>query len=549
MTETTRDSIKGATACKADQDARTLFIRFSQKQPETGDEIKKLYPNVHFVRTIVRNKAGIDYAFIEFENVDECIAAKNKLIIMGLKGKEVFVDIVGDSSNARKKPRVKDQVPQNPNRLFICNLPQGVKRTKLQELFPTAVTVSIPQRSKKNGFVYGFVQFRSPAEAKAALDASQDAIIANQKITVLLASRSELKQELKKNNGFKSALLSLKVSSQKKKAEAGEKELNRVRKVNDVEAKDKSQDHIYAEENMDVTAQTKGDDGGDGAKANDLTGEDMGSKFLDGEDTYFDGTSAETIVDDKMEDHEEVEKVVRSDNKYAEIENEAALDTIKPFWHTRAFLKWIKEKDVKTKHVVAVDSEKQEEREIVQDRKENEESRREDVDSIMDEIQKKVEDQQIKMAEERLNETIVDDKMEDNEEAEKVVKSDKEYAEIESEVIAVDSIKQEDVKTKHEVALDSEKQEEREIVQDRKENEESRREDVDSIMEEIQKKAEDLQMKMAEERLKMINEQMKIENKKVKLRKIEEKAKKKDQKIILGKNNCRPKIVFSFNSL
>ena len=53
----------------------------------------------------------------------------------------------------------------------------------------------------------------------------------------------------------------------------------------------------------------------------------------------------------------------------------------------------------------------------------------------------------------------------------------------------------------------------------------------------------------AEERLKMIDEQMKIENEKQKLKKKEEKAMKKEQKTILGKDNSRPKLAFSLNSI
>ena len=45
----------------------------------------------------------------------------------------------------------------------------------------------------------------------------------------------------------------------------------------------------------------------------------------------------------------------------------------------------------------------------------------------------------------------------------------------------------------------------------------------------------------------MIDEQMKIENEKQKLKKKEEKAMKKEQKTILGKDNSRPKLAFSFN--
>ena len=129
--------------------------------------------------------------------------------------------------------------------------------------------------------------------------------------------------------------------------------------------------------------------------------------------------------------------------------------------------------------------------------------------------------------------------------------------------VAVDTVKQEDLVTRSEVAVNivdqignsmtkseaamsSGKQEEGE--RNTEEKEMSTREDLESIMEEIQEKVEEQQRKLAEERLKMIDQQMKMEDERLKLKKREEKSKKKEQKVILGKDNCRPKIVFSFKS-
>jgi len=64
-------------------------------------------------------------------------------------------------------------------------------------------------------------------------------------------------------------------------------------------------------------------------------------------------------------------------------------------------------------------------------------------------------------------------------------------------------------------------------------------------MEENQKKIDDQQKKMAEERLQMIEEQMKIEHEKQKLKKKEDKKAKTEQKMILGKDNSRPKLSFA----
>jgi len=124
-------------------------------------------------------------------------------------------------------------------------------------------------------------------------------------------------------------------------------------------------------------------------------------------------------------------------------------------------------------------------------------------------------------------------------------------------VVAMDTVKQEDVMTRSEVALNSVDQIGSEAAmlsaklgeRNTAEEETSTRGDLESIVEEIQEKVEEQQRKMAEERLKIIDEQMKMENERLKIKKREEKSKKKEQKIILGRDNCRPKIVFSFNSL
>ena len=49
----------------------------------------------------------------------------------------------------------------------------------------------------------------------------------------------------------------------------------------------------------------------------------------------------------------------------------------------------------------------------------------------------------------------------------------------------------------------------------------------------------------AEERLAMVEEQRKIEEQRQRLRKEQEKRVKEEQKVILGKNNSRPKLSFS----
>merc|ERR1712128_91354 len=175
-------------------------------QPKTADEIKELHSDIKFVRTPrVGNgkaKGSINYAFLEFGNTEECKAAKNKLATTQFKGNEVYVDFVGSNSKAKKKT-AKTTAQLNPTRLFVCGLADGVNKTNLQEMFPKAGSACIPQKSKKKGTSYGFVQFSTPADAKAAFDAAQDLTIANHKITVLFAKMTETKPQVQKKKAEK----------------------------------------------------------------------------------------------------------------------------------------------------------------------------------------------------------------------------------------------------------------------------------------------------------------------------------------------------------
>merc|ERR1712129_406221 len=145
---------------------------------------------------------SINYAFLEFGNTEECKSAKNKLATTQFKGDEVYVDFVGVNSKAKKKT-TKAAGQLNPTRLFVCGLADGVNKTNLQEMFPKAGSACIPQKSKKKGTSYGFVQFSTPADAKAAFDAAQDLTIANHKITVLFAKMTETKPQVQKKKAEK----------------------------------------------------------------------------------------------------------------------------------------------------------------------------------------------------------------------------------------------------------------------------------------------------------------------------------------------------------
>jgi len=209
------DITKDETDRKKEQDSRTLYVRFGDKTqlPSTADQIKELHPHIKFVRTprtAVKGKKtepAIGYAFVEFGNPEECKEAHKKLSTTLYKGKELIVDFVGEKSK-NKKQKSQAQTNQatsrlNPTRLFICGLAPGVTQTHLKEMFPKASHADIPSRSRKKGTSYGFVQFATPGDAKAAFDAAKNLSIADHKITVLYAKITETKPEVLKKKAEK----------------------------------------------------------------------------------------------------------------------------------------------------------------------------------------------------------------------------------------------------------------------------------------------------------------------------------------------------------
>merc|ERR1712192_348184 len=199
------DLAKDEVNRKKEQDSRTLYIRFGDKDslPTSEDDIKALHSDIKFVRTprkAVKSTNDIRYAFLEFGSADECKAARGRLATTQYKGKELIVDFVGEASKnkAQGKGKTEDKAPSrlNSTRLFICGLAPGVSKTNLKEMFPKASHADIPANSKKKGTSYGFVQFSSPGDAKAAFDAAKGLSIGGHKITVLFAKITDKKPEV-----------------------------------------------------------------------------------------------------------------------------------------------------------------------------------------------------------------------------------------------------------------------------------------------------------------------------------------------------------------
>merc|ERR1711892_1660622 len=227
-------------------------------------------------------------------NTEECKAAKNKLATTQFKGNEVYVDLVGSNSKAKKKT-AKTTAQLNPTRLFVCGLADGVNKTKLQEMFPKAGSACIPQKSKKKGTSYGFVQFSTPADAKAAFDAAQDLTIANHKITVLFAKMTETKPQV------------LKKKAEKRKAKTEEKKLKKVKTDDTVEKKkkeneDEDDEDEDDEEVLDDTIKEKTEDEDE---EEDEESEAKVEKTEDDDDDDDDDEESEEVKEGEDDDDED----------------------------------------------------------------------------------------------------------------------------------------------------------------------------------------------------------------------------------------------------
>jgi len=288
------DVMKDEAARKTEQDDRTLYIRFSTKLPKTAEEIQELHSDIKFVRTPRKGhmEKGINYAFIEFGDAEECKSAKNKLATTQFKGNELVVDFVGENSkNKKKSAKVKSQL--NPTRLFVCGLAPGVDKANLKEMFPKASNADIPQKSKKKGTSFGFVQFSTPADAKSAFDAAQDLSIAGHRITVLFAKMTETKPEIQKKKAEKRKAKDEKRKEKKLKTddnkENDETEVKAVKKKS-VKAEKKVVEEAKEEESDEDEVDEKMEDDND---------ED------DDEDDELDDTVAEKEENDEEDDDDD----------------------------------------------------------------------------------------------------------------------------------------------------------------------------------------------------------------------------------------------------
>merc|ERR1711892_1545716 len=124
-------------------------------------------------------------------------------------------------------------------------------------MFPKAANADIPQKSRKKGTSFGFVQFSTPADAKAAFDAAQNLEVNGHRITVLFAKMTETKPEVQKKK------------AEKRKAKKEEKEKN----VKKTKIDDDKENKVKVEESEELDEDDDEDDDEDEEELDDTVSE------------------------------------------------------------------------------------------------------------------------------------------------------------------------------------------------------------------------------------------------------------------------------------
>merc|ERR1711915_375947 len=302
------------------RDLRSLYIRFSKNNlPNKPDEIKNLHPDIKFVRTPrldPKGVRGIHYAFVEFGSESECKSAKNKLSTTQYEGSELFVDFVGAASRSKKQRDMKDKSQFNPTRLFISGLAKGVTKSNLKAMFPKCSSADLPATAKKKGAAYGFIQFSSPSDAKAAFDAAQNLEVNGHPITVLFAKRTSQKDEVVQKKKAEKRKI-----QQEKKQKTGEKKAKIVSgKVEDNEESEDDEDNDD-KENIDE----EGKEDNEENEEEESAGEEEDNDDNDDEDDEDD----EDEEDEASKEKENAESEEDNDNDDDDDDDEDEADTEK----------------------------------------------------------------------------------------------------------------------------------------------------------------------------------------------------------------------------
>ncbi|XP_049454951.1 nucleolin-like isoform X3 [Epinephelus fuscoguttatus] len=176
----TKETVKASVEDQKEaKDGKCLFVK-NIPYLATKDDILNIFRtavNVRFLGGTERPEKGV--AFVEFQN--KTIARKLWQRKQGvqLQGRILSVDRIGATFTKAAAP---------PNKsLFVHNLPPDVKKKTLNKLFQNATNISLPKHEgKARGFA--FVMFANLAEARKALESTQNVKIGKKLIRVQFAA-------------------------------------------------------------------------------------------------------------------------------------------------------------------------------------------------------------------------------------------------------------------------------------------------------------------------------------------------------------------------
>uniref|UniRef100_A0A665U7I9 RRM domain-containing protein n=1 Tax=Echeneis naucrates TaxID=173247 RepID=A0A665U7I9_ECHNA len=199
----TKDEVKAPRAeKKANKNARCLFLK-NVPYNATMEDIVKVFDKAVAVRFPGGAKAPIQgIAFVEFKNekiaketlqTQQNVKIQDRVLIVGKAG-ETYVPKVTEASE-KEDDHTKAAVPPNKI-LFVSNLSFNLKEEKLSQIFQKAVSIQMP-KSKGKSKGYAFVKFATVADAKKALQASQNIKLSKRPVRVQFFEMRE-KPEKKK---------------------------------------------------------------------------------------------------------------------------------------------------------------------------------------------------------------------------------------------------------------------------------------------------------------------------------------------------------------
>jgi len=180
------------------RDAATLFVK-NLPYSASEDDLRELFDGCTEVRLPRSDGRSKGFAFVQFSTPEEVKEVMEEKQGVELQGRSLFLDVVGQKGNRQSfgggAGGNRRDVSQSKGEagktkvLFVKNLPYSISGEGLQDHFEScksARVATFPDTGKPRGF--GFVEFDSADECKAAYDSMQGYEIDGRRVTLDFAS-------------------------------------------------------------------------------------------------------------------------------------------------------------------------------------------------------------------------------------------------------------------------------------------------------------------------------------------------------------------------